>query len=183
MWDAGQYLRFGDERSRPFFDLLSQVRATDPGYVADLGCGPGNLTAVLARRWPGAEVVGVDNSAAMITAATESALPGGQVSFKLGDVREWQPGSADSAAAVIIAAELSTPTTSAPGHRRASTAVRLPGPQPRSATYPGSVTRTCDRRSKNGRERSSPNRRYCPASHILDIPSLMSRPYVPDQAS
>ena len=59
-----------------------QVRATDPGYVADLGCGPGNLTAVLARRWPGAEVVGVDNSAAMITAATESArattlLPGG----------------------------------------------------------------------------------------------------------
>ena len=61
MWDAGQYLRFGDERSRPFFDLLSQVRVTDPGYVADLGCGPGNLTAVLARRWPGAEVVGVDS--------------------------------------------------------------------------------------------------------------------------
>jgi trans-aconitate 2-methyltransferase len=91
MWDAGQYLRFGDERSRPFFDLLSQVRATDPGYVADLGCGPGNLTAVLGRRWPGAEIVGVDNSAAMITAATESALPGGQVSFKIGDVREWQP--------------------------------------------------------------------------------------------
>jgi trans-aconitate 2-methyltransferase len=91
MWDAGQYLRFGDERSRPFFDLLSQVRATDPRYVADLGCGPGNLTAVLARRWPDAEVVGVDNSAEMITAAKESALPGGQVSFKLGDVREWQP--------------------------------------------------------------------------------------------
>ncbi len=91
MWDADQYLRFGDERSRPFFDLLSQVRATEPDYVADLGCGPGNLTAVLARRWPGADVVGVDNSAEMITAATESALPGGQLSFVLGDVREWQP--------------------------------------------------------------------------------------------
>jgi len=91
MWDAGQYLRFGDERSRPFFDLLARVGATDPRYVADLGCGPGNLTAVLARRWPGAEVVGVDNSAQMITAATDSAAAG-NVSFVLGDVRDWQPG-------------------------------------------------------------------------------------------
>ena len=41
IWDAGQYLRFGGERSRPFFDLIAQVGAADPGYVADLGCGPG----------------------------------------------------------------------------------------------------------------------------------------------
>ncbi len=50
MWDAGQYLRFGGERARPFFDLVAQVGATSPRYVADLGCGPGNLTAALARR-------------------------------------------------------------------------------------------------------------------------------------
>ena len=76
IWDAGQYLRFGGERSRPFFDLIAQIGATDPGYVADLGCGPGNLTAVLAQRWPGATVVGVDNSPEMIAAATEQAAPG-----------------------------------------------------------------------------------------------------------
>ena len=70
MWDAQQYLRFGGERARPFFDLIARVGATDPGYVADLGCGPGNLTRVLARRWPAAEVVGVDNSPEMIAAAT-----------------------------------------------------------------------------------------------------------------
>ena len=52
IWDAGQYLRFGGERSRPFFDLIAQVGAADPRYVADLGCGPGNLTAALAERWP-----------------------------------------------------------------------------------------------------------------------------------
>jgi trans-aconitate 2-methyltransferase len=92
MWDAGQYLRFGDERSRPFFDLLARVGATAPGYVADLGCGPGNLTAVLARRWPAAEVVGVDNSPEMIAAATASVPSGGRrLSFTLGDVRDWQP--------------------------------------------------------------------------------------------
>ncbi len=70
MWDAGQYLRYGGERSRPFFDLIAQVGATNPEYVADLGCGPGNLTAALARRWPDAAVVGVDNSPEMIAAAT-----------------------------------------------------------------------------------------------------------------
>ena len=66
-------------------------REPTPDYVADLGCGPGNLTAVLARRWPEAEVVGVDNSAEMITAATESAAPAASLSFVLGDVRDWQP--------------------------------------------------------------------------------------------
>ena len=92
MWDAVQYLRFGGERARPFFDLVSQVGATDPGYVADLGCGPGNLTAALARRWPGATVVGVDNSPEMIEAARATAARDGEnLSFALGDVWDWRP--------------------------------------------------------------------------------------------
>ena len=40
MWDPAQYLRFGDERSRPFFELTARIQATDPALVADLGCGP-----------------------------------------------------------------------------------------------------------------------------------------------
>jgi trans-aconitate 2-methyltransferase len=101
MWDAGQYLRFGGERARPFFDLVAQVGATDPGYVAVLGCGPGNLTAALAQRWPGATVVGVDNSPQMIATAQAStaqastvlaAAPSGpNVRFALGDVWDWRP--------------------------------------------------------------------------------------------
>src|ERR1700734_2663857 len=77
IWDAGQYLRFGGERSRPFFDLIAQVGAADPCSVADLGCGPGNLTAALAQRWPQASVVGVDNSPEMIEAAAGGGAPGG----------------------------------------------------------------------------------------------------------
>jgi trans-aconitate 2-methyltransferase len=92
IWDAGQYLRFGGERSRPFFDLIAQVGSADPGYVADLGCGPGNLTAVLAQRWPRATVVGVDNSAEMIATATRDAAPGlANLSFRIGDVWDWRP--------------------------------------------------------------------------------------------
>src|SRR6478752_4637483 len=89
MWDPGQYQRFAGERGRPFFDLLTRVRASDPGYVVDLGCGPGNLTAALAERWPGADVVGVDNSPEMIDAARAEAGP--RLSFALGDLREWRP--------------------------------------------------------------------------------------------
>ena len=93
MWDAGQYLRFGGERARPFFDLVAQVGAAGPQYVADLGCGPGNLTAALAQRWPQALVTGVDNSPEMIAAARAAApAPGaGSLSFELGDVATWQP--------------------------------------------------------------------------------------------
>jgi trans-aconitate 2-methyltransferase len=100
MWDPGQYQRFGDERSRPFFDLLARVGAEAPRVIVDLGCGPGTLTAALARRWPGAEVHGIDSSAEMIEAA--QALPAGEgqrLSFSLGDVRDWEP---DGGVDVII---------------------------------------------------------------------------------
>ncbi len=96
MWDPGQYQHFADERSRPFFDLLARVAAAAPGRVADLGCGPGTLTAALARRWPGAEVRGIDSSAEMIEAARALPAEGQRLSFARGDVRDWAPdGSVD----------------------------------------------------------------------------------------
>jgi trans-aconitate 2-methyltransferase len=89
-WDPAGYLRFGDERARPFTDLLARVGAREPGTVVDLGCGEGALTASLAQRWPGARVTGVDSSPEMLAAAAAHAVPG-RVAFTLGDVREWQP--------------------------------------------------------------------------------------------
>src|SRR5689334_24684202 len=69
MWDPAQYLRFAGERSRPFYELLARVGAEDPRRVADLGCGPGELTAVLAARWPAAQITGLDSSPEMIESA------------------------------------------------------------------------------------------------------------------
>ncbi|HEY6279379.1 MAG TPA: trans-aconitate 2-methyltransferase [Streptosporangiaceae bacterium] len=90
MWDPGLYQRFAGERGRAFFELLARVGASDPGYVTDLGCGPGNLTVTLAERWPGADVVGVDNSPEMIGAARAAGQRPG-LRFELGDLRDWRP--------------------------------------------------------------------------------------------
>ena len=96
MWDPGEYRRFGDERSRAFFDLLARVGAEAPEVVVDLGCGPGTLTTALARRWPRAKVRGIDSSPGMIGAAQALPDAGPRLSFALGDVRDWKPdGSVD----------------------------------------------------------------------------------------
>jgi trans-aconitate 2-methyltransferase len=86
-WDPARYLAYADERGRPFLDLLARVRASRPRRVVDLGCGPATLTALLAERWPEAEVVGVDSSPEMVAAA--AAVPG--VRVELGDLRDWHP--------------------------------------------------------------------------------------------
>jgi len=89
MWDPAVYHRYGGERSRPFFDLVARVGADRPREVVDLGCGPGELTATLAGRWPGARVTGLDSSPEMIAKA--SAL-GSPATFRVGDLAGWRPG-------------------------------------------------------------------------------------------
>jgi trans-aconitate 2-methyltransferase len=104
MWDPQEYLRFADTRSRAFFELLARVGATSPRYVLDLGCGPGHLTTALAKRWPEAEILGVDSSEEMIEAArAELARSGdgaGSVRFEVADLRDFKPARSPD---VIIA--------------------------------------------------------------------------------
>ena len=86
-WDPGTYLRFAGERARPFVDLADRIDVAAPRTVVDLGCGDGSTTALLADRWPGARVTGVDSSPEMLAAAPSR--PG--LDFVLGDVRDWHP--------------------------------------------------------------------------------------------
>jgi trans-aconitate 2-methyltransferase len=100
-WDPDRYLLYADERARPFMDLLSRVDAAAPRRVVDLGSGPGTLTALLASRWPDAEVVGVDSSAEMVRRARENVL--GDIRFVLGDVRTWASESPAGGVDVLTA--------------------------------------------------------------------------------
>ncbi len=70
-WDPAQYGRFEAPRLRPALDLIARLGevVADPGLVVDLGCGQGHVTALLAVRWPEAEVIGVDTSPSMLADA------------------------------------------------------------------------------------------------------------------
>src|SRR5262245_54721616 len=89
-WDPSQYLKYADERGRPFVELVERIGAIDPHDVVDLGCGPGNLTELLVAKWPGAGIRGVDSSAEMIERAQPLAVPG-RLEFEIGDIQTWAP--------------------------------------------------------------------------------------------
>jgi trans-aconitate 2-methyltransferase len=87
-WSARQYTLFEAERTRPVRDLLTALPAMPDRdlELIDLGCGPGNSTAELAARFPGAALRGMDSSPDMLEAARQR-LPG--IRFDLGDIADW----------------------------------------------------------------------------------------------
>ena len=96
-WDPTQYERFAVERSQPFHDLVGLVERDWPPppagspqvglRVVDLGCGTGALTASLRATLGASQVLGLDNSAAMLAAAAPHAGPG--VAFGPAEIGNW----------------------------------------------------------------------------------------------
>jgi trans-aconitate 2-methyltransferase len=87
-WDPERYLIFGDQRTRPAIDLLARVPLAAATAIADLGCGPGNSTALLAQRWPEAEIIGVDSSPEMLARARASGV---RARWVEADIAAWTP--------------------------------------------------------------------------------------------
>lgn len=88
-WDPSKYTEFADQRGRPYLDLLARLQNLAPKKVVDLGCGPGNMTKLLAERWPEALVLGLDSSQHMIDSARAQNNPP-NLRFELADARTWQ---------------------------------------------------------------------------------------------
>jgi len=87
-WDPAQYLKFAGPRLRPALDLLQRIDKEAPETVYDLGAGAGNVTRLIAARWPAARIVGVDSSAEMLQkAAAEN--PG--ILWQEADLATWRP--------------------------------------------------------------------------------------------
>jgi trans-aconitate 2-methyltransferase len=85
-WDPAQYAKFGDHRLRPALDLIGRIPDIAAKRIVDLGCGPGEITEMLAQRWPAAEVVGLDSSPDMLKKAHGLK---GRVRYLDGDAATW----------------------------------------------------------------------------------------------
>lgn len=111
-WSASEDRRFHDElfagRSydpfassypgyitiRRFADLAS-AHFGDAARVVDLGCGPGEITCELARRYPQISFVGVDHSETAVARATglASSVSLRNVRFERGDIAAYTPAN------------------------------------------------------------------------------------------
>ncbi len=95
-WDTAEYLKFADHRARPAIDLLARIGSAAPRQVVDLGCGPGNVTRLLADRWPTARVTGIDPSPDMLARARADHP---DLTFEDGEAASWSaakgPGGSD----------------------------------------------------------------------------------------
>ncbi|WP_299378974.1 trans-aconitate 2-methyltransferase [uncultured Kiloniella sp.] len=87
-WNTDQYLQFEDLRTRPAYELLNRVSIDKPETVVDLGCGPGNSTELLKRKFPSAAILGVDSSPKMLEEAKKR-LPDAE--FALDNIAMWHP--------------------------------------------------------------------------------------------
>ncbi len=89
-WNPDHYHLYTDHRLRPALDLLSQVALASPAVIYDLGCGPGNVTALLSKRWGEAIVIGVDSSETMLDRARNEHP---SIEWKLGAIDDFSPAS------------------------------------------------------------------------------------------
>ena len=90
-WNPAQYLQFEGERLRPALDLLARVRLEHPRTIVDLGCGAGNVTALLGERWPDAHIIGVDSSPDMLKEARAATRDDPRFTFVAADLAQWRP--------------------------------------------------------------------------------------------
>ncbi len=90
VWDPARYLQFADDRARPFLDLIAQIPTNRRRSSIWAGGPGGHLTKHLRAQWPSAEILGIDESAAMVDRAiTDNFDP--RANFDVADVVEWAP--------------------------------------------------------------------------------------------
>lgn len=71
-WNVKLYRRFEKERIQPSIDLVNRIAGDSVKRIIDIGCGSGMSTTPLRKRFKTAEIVGADDSAAMLEQAKET---------------------------------------------------------------------------------------------------------------
>ena len=85
-WDPTLYLKFGDERLRPGFELLARIGDLPAGPLYELGCGTGVHARAIAARWPERVLTAIDHSPEMLTKAAAEAS---SIRWVEADIAQW----------------------------------------------------------------------------------------------
>lgn len=70
-WDSDLYLKFANERKQPCIDLLSRLEGRY-NRILDLGCGPGNSTENLFKKYTDSTIIGFDSDDNMLEKARKN---------------------------------------------------------------------------------------------------------------
>ncbi|HYL10989.1 MAG TPA: methyltransferase domain-containing protein [Candidatus Acidoferrales bacterium] len=89
-WEPHTYLQFAEVRFRAGLDLLEHIPPGEYRQIYDLGCGTGHLTKIVAERFPGASVTGIDSSPEMLAEARRE-FP--EISWVQADIAAWRPSA------------------------------------------------------------------------------------------
>ena len=90
-WNPQQYLKYESERLRPALDLIARIPIAAPHTIVDLGCGAGNVARILADRFAGATIDGVDGDRAMLARAREATAADARFRWTEADLAAWHP--------------------------------------------------------------------------------------------
>ena len=100
-----------DASDQAMLDRFSALCGGDPGgRLVDLGCGPGNISLRLARRWPLATVLGLDGAPRMLALAQERAAAepelAGRLQFQQALLPLADPGPLAAAFSAVVSNSL-----------------------------------------------------------------------------
>ncbi|MDH3637835.1 MAG: methyltransferase domain-containing protein [Gammaproteobacteria bacterium] len=87
-WNPCQYEKFSTHRLRAAIELLSRIPLASPEVIVDLGCGTGNVTRLIAKRWPSARMYAFDNSEEMLKKAQSDSS---RIHWDQADIADWVP--------------------------------------------------------------------------------------------
>jgi len=88
-WNAAGYAKVASLQEAMAAEVLALLQLKGSERVLDLGCGNGKITAEIAARVPGGNIIGVDASAEMIAFAAEKfpAAAHRNLRFQVADIR------------------------------------------------------------------------------------------------
>ncbi len=86
-WNPDIYNQFKDIRFQPFFDLADLISEKPGMQAVDLGCGTGEQTSILSKRFEDAYFLGIDSSAEMLR--DTALLENERLVFRQSTTEDW----------------------------------------------------------------------------------------------